>query len=145
MDSHISALKSLHTTLVDSLNGYREALKDAEGKGLTPLFADMIDLRTRHIGEVAAALRDQDQPVDDDGSLLTVVHKVVMTVSAVFTGLDERILPGLIDGEQRICTYYDAALANAPVDGPERAMLVRQHAAVQSKIDQMKTMTAAAA
>ena len=38
MTEHADALKTLHTSLIDSRNGYEEALEDAEGKGLTPLF-----------------------------------------------------------------------------------------------------------
>ncbi len=52
-------LKSLHTAAIDARNGYREALEDAEGKGMTPLFRDMIALHERHAaalaGELAAA------------------------------------------------------------------------------------------
>ena len=36
------ALKSLHSGLIDSRNDYKKALLDAEGKGLSPLFREMI-------------------------------------------------------------------------------------------------------
>lgn len=144
MESHVSALKSLHTILIDSLNGYRTALDEAGGKGLTRLFNEMIALRTQQIDQVSVALQDMGAPTDSDGSFLTTVHKAVISLSALFTGLDESILPGLVDGEQRIRTYYDAALASAPVDGPERAMLVKQRDALQAKIDEMKAAQMAA-
>ena len=38
MSDAIDTLQSLHKSLVDSRHGYEEAVEDAEGKGLTPLF-----------------------------------------------------------------------------------------------------------
>ena len=38
----VADLKSLHTAAIDARHGYEEALKDAEGHGMTPLFRDMI-------------------------------------------------------------------------------------------------------
>lgn len=40
-------VSSLHTAAIDARNGYTEALEDAEGKGLTAVFQDMIQLHTR--------------------------------------------------------------------------------------------------
>jgi hypothetical protein len=37
-------LNSLHTGAIDARNGYQEALKDAVGKGMTPLFRNMMAL-----------------------------------------------------------------------------------------------------
>ena len=56
MTDHIEALKGLRTSLIDSRNGYQEALDDAEGKGLTPLFRDMIALRSNDIDGLAPFL-----------------------------------------------------------------------------------------
>ena len=56
MTDHIEALKSLRTRVIDSRNGYQEALDDAEGKGLTPLFRDMIALRSNDIDGLAPFL-----------------------------------------------------------------------------------------
>ena len=49
-------LKSLHTSAIDARNGYQEALKEADGKGMTPLFRDMIALHERHADELAREL-----------------------------------------------------------------------------------------
>ena len=55
-DDQIDHLKSLHTASIDARNGYQEALEDAEGRGLTSLFRDMIALHGGHAGELGAAL-----------------------------------------------------------------------------------------
>ena len=45
--THADSLKSLHTALIDSRNGYQGALDDSKGKGLFSLFREMINLRNR--------------------------------------------------------------------------------------------------
>jgi uncharacterized protein (TIGR02284 family) len=142
MADHIDHMKSLHTTVVDARNGYEEALEDAEGKGLTALFREMIVLHQGHADELAADLAAHGQQVDDEGSFLSTIHRTVIKVRSLFGGLDESILPGLIDGEERIVAYYDEALTDCPIS--ETAMLERQRAALQAKIDMMKSHTALA-
>lgn len=136
MADHIDHMKSLHTTVVDARNGYEEALKDADGKGLTPLFRDMIALHQSHADALAADLTKHGEQVDDKGSFLSTVHRTVISVRSLFGGLDESILPGLIDGEERVVSYYDEALTDCPPE--ETATLSKQRAALQAKIDQMK-------
>ena len=46
--------------LIDSRNGYEEALKDAEGRGLTSLFREMIALRNGDADEIAARLEEPE-------------------------------------------------------------------------------------
>ena len=141
MADHIDHMKNLHTTVVDARKGYEEALKDAEGKGLTPLFQEMISLHQKHADALAADLGRHGEHVDDTGSFLSTVHRTVISIRSLFGGLDESILPGLIDGEERIVGYYDEALRDCPVE--ETATLSNQRAALQQKIDQMKAQKAA--
>lgn len=138
MTDHVDALKSLHTALIDSRNGYDEALEDAEGKGLTPLFRDMIALRNEHADQLAGHLRAMGEMVDGEGSFMSALHRTVISLRAVLTGLDESVLPGLIDGEERIVGYYDQAIEESPASAPECGTLVKQREAVRGKIAEMK-------
>lgn len=139
MTQYLEALKDLHTTLVDSRNGYEEALSDAEGKGLTPLFREMIALRDRHHGEIDACLRSAGETPDESGSFLSVVHRTIFKVRSILTGLDESVLPGLIDGEERIAGRYDEALeAGPPADVAE--ILTAQRTALRQQIAKMEAM-----
>jgi uncharacterized protein (TIGR02284 family) len=145
MSEHIEALKSLHTALIDSRNGYEEALEDAEGKGLTPLFRDMIALRNRDADEIAGHLTALGQSVDEKGSFMSTVHRTVISVRSVITGLDESILPALIDGEERILEFYDEALAAASPRSAEHGMLIKQREALARKIGEMQRRSEQAA
>jgi uncharacterized protein (TIGR02284 family) len=143
MADHIDHMKSLHTTVVDARNGYEEALKDAGGKGLTALFQDMITLHQSHADALAADLTKHGEKVDDTGSFLSTIHRTVISIRSLFGGLDESILPGLIDGEERVVGYYDEALTDCPPS--ETATLAKQRAELQAKIAEMKARKSLAA
>ncbi len=70
---------------------------------------------------------------------MSTVHETIMDVRALFSGLDESVLPGLIDGERRNVTKYDDAIKE-PMPQHERAILEQQRANLQAKISKMVAM-----
>ena len=106
----INQLKTLHTRAIDALQGYREAVRQAEGKGMTPLFTDMIAIHAKNSDELAITLRTLGAQANDDGSFMSTVHRTIMDIRSMFGGLDESVLPGLIDGEKRNIETYDETL-----------------------------------
>jgi uncharacterized protein (TIGR02284 family) len=140
MTERSDRLASLHTTLIDSRNGYDEALDDAEGKGLTPLFKEMIALRDKDIPEIAALLAAEGVEPDSSGSLMSTVHRAVISIRSLFSDLDETILPGLIDGEERVLKSYDEAIAAAGSGQAGLATLKRQRDRLAAKIAEMRRM-----
>ena len=139
MSEYLTSLKTLHTLLIDSRNGYDEAFQDAEGKGLSQLFRDMMAFHQHSAEALAAYLNSYGEKVDDTGSFMTTVNRTVISLRSLFGGLNESIIPGLIDGEQRIASYYDTAVKTCPADAPERKVLLEQRASLQEKITQMRT------
>jgi uncharacterized protein (TIGR02284 family) len=113
MTDVIEHLTSLHTAAIDARNGYREALKEAEGKGLTPLFTELVKLHEMHATQLSVLLTERGQKPDKDGSFMTMMHKAIMDVRSLFGGLDESVIPGLIDGEKRNVTQRLTVLHSA--------------------------------
>lgn len=138
MTDHIEALKSLRTSLIDSRNGYQEALEDAEGKGLTPLFRDMIALRSKDIDGLTPFLIAYGEDAGQEGSFMSSVHRTVIGIRSILTGLDESILPGLIDGENRILGYYESAIELTENGSSEYITLIKQRDTLQFKISEMQ-------
>ncbi|MGQ0672075.1 MAG: ferritin-like domain-containing protein [Hyphomicrobium sp.] len=136
--TQIEALKSLHTILIDSRNGYDEAVKDAEGKGLTPLFREMRELRSRHADEVTRYLTAAGQAADPSGSFMSSVHRAVISVRAALTGLGDSVLPGLIDGEERIISAYDDTTKLLTPGSDMHQTLLEQRQTVADKIADMR-------
>jgi uncharacterized protein (TIGR02284 family) len=144
----IDHLKSLHTSAVDARNGYREALRDTEGKeaestAMTALFRDMIALHDGHANELARELTRNNELADDEGSFMTTVHKTIMEVRSMFDGLDESVLPGLIDGEKRNVGKYDAALKAPEALANVADLMTRQRDSLARKIVLMEMERAA--
>lgn len=139
MSDYLDALKSLHTTLIDSRIGYNEALSDAEGKGLSPLFREMIELRDRHHAELDAHLRAAGETPDESGSFLSIVHRTIFKIRSLMSELDEKVLPGLIDGEKRIAGYYEDVLRDAPPAATTRT-LEQQLTELRRQIGKMQAM-----
>jgi uncharacterized protein (TIGR02284 family) len=135
-------LKSLHTSAIDARNGYQEALKDAEGRGMSPLFREMMMLHDKNASELASELVKANELPDDAGSFMTTVHKTIMDVRSLFNGLDESVLPGLIDGEKRNLAKYDEALNSSEVPASVASLLNQQRHGLAQKITSMQAMEA---
>lgn len=134
----VDYLKSLHTGAIDARNGYREALKDSEGRGLSPLFAEMIQLHQSHADDLGRALAASGEQPDKSGSFMSLVHTTIMDIRALFNGLDESVLPGLIDGERRNVGAYDDALNKARPPAALASLLSEQRASLVAKIAEME-------
>jgi uncharacterized protein (TIGR02284 family) len=138
----LDRLKSLHTSAIDARNGYQEALKDAAGQGMAPVFHDMMTLHDDNATELARELVKANELPDEDGSFMTTVHKTIMDVRSLFKGLDESVLPGLIDDEKRNVSKYDEALKPSGVPANLVALLTRQRESLVKKIAELQAMTA---
>ncbi len=138
MSDHLDAIETLHTALIDSREGYKEALDQAEPGDLTTLFSEMRGRRTQDAQAVAEMLAAGGRPVDATGSIMGSVHRTVIYVRSLVTGLDESVLGGIIDGEERILDLYDRAIAACTVSNPELTVLTAQHQALARRIAELK-------
>jgi uncharacterized protein (TIGR02284 family) len=145
MTELIDRLKTLHTSLIDARSGYREGLKDAHGKGLTPLFAELVALHGDAADAIAATLKAMGAPVNDRGSLMGTFDRAVMKITSLLTELDDKIIPSLVDGEHKVLHHYDQAIEASSPHNPEYAMLTAQRDALQKKVAEMLAQKAAKA
>jgi uncharacterized protein (TIGR02284 family) len=134
----VTALNSLHTDAIDAGNGYQEALKDAEGHGLTSLFQDMIALHRKHADELLSVIRSLGENASDDGSFMSNVHRTIISIRSLLGGLNATILPGPIDGEKRNVSHYDDALNEQTLPESANAILLWQRDELGSAINLMQ-------
>lgn len=138
MTELVDRLKRLHATLIDSRNGYDEALADAEGKGLTTLFQEMKAIHSKDADDIGRLLLRHGETADSQGSFMSVVNRTIISVRSLFSDLDEKILPGLIDGEERVISYYNEVIEIVPSRDPDFSVLSEQREALLQKIAGMK-------
>lgn len=125
-DASVETLKSLATAAIDARNGYEEAFDDAGPRGLAGLFTTMIETHALNARELSLELQDRGVRPDESGSFMTTVHTTIMKVRSLFGGLDDLVLPGLIDGEKRNIAKYEEALRSASADSKLKAILTPQ-------------------
>jgi uncharacterized protein (TIGR02284 family) len=138
MDELVRKLKTLHTSLIDARSGYEEGLKDAHGGGLTPLFSELIAVHGQDADAIAEQLKRLGAPVGDHGSFMGTFDRIVMKFTSLITELDEKILPNLIDGEERVLMDYEGALEASSSENPEYPVLVAQRDALKQRIAAMR-------
>ena len=139
----VERLKLLQTVAIDARNGYSEALEEAEGRGMTPLFRDMIALHEGNADELGRELVKAGEQPEEEGSYMSLVHRTIMNVRSLFDGLDESVLPGLIDGEQRNLTKYDDVLKYDSAPADITSLLKVQRGKIEQKVAQMEAQKAA--
>lgn len=138
MSDLVHSLTVLHTSLIDARSGYQEGLKDAHGKGLSPLFTELIELHGNDAAAIAAELKRLGEAVDDDGSYMGTLDRAVMKITSLITELDAKILPSLIDGETRVLKHYDAAIAASAPGNAEYPVLIAQRDGLRQRIAAMQ-------
>lgn len=141
---NLDHLKALHTSELDARNGYEEALEDAGSKGLAPLFRDMLALHESNAEHIEAVLIEAGEQAGSDGSFMSVIHRTIMNLRSLFNGLDDSVLPGLIDGEKRNVDKYDKALNSPALPAPIQQLLTEQRSRIQQKIALMDAQRATA-
>ena len=82
-------LKTLTSTLNDSVNGYREAAEHAEGSQFQQIFRDNAAERARVAGELQGEVRRLGATPDEDGTMLGKTHQVFLDLKAAVMGRDD--------------------------------------------------------
>ncbi len=94
------------------------------------LFEKMSALHERAHTDVHAMLLANGEHPDESGSFLSVVHKTVISVRSAVAGLDRSSLPSFIDGEERIVSAYDRAIADLGPSDSNNALRTHRDALV---------------
>lgn len=108
-DASSTALSTLHDRTRDALKGYETKVEKAE-----PSFRATVQkfhsLHLRHAEKLAQLLRSQGQDVDEDGTLMGTVNKMVVTVRSFFDDIDADTLVQIRDGEDWVLQAFDDAI-----------------------------------
>ena len=139
MTDRIDALKTLLTRLVDSREGYRDALDHVESDSMKQLFQQFMERRDRNASEIRAYLTKEGHNVDEDGSLLASAHRTWLDFKDAVTPSDDAATTAeIVRGEKVLLEAYDDALTAAGGTDPEYAFLAEQHASLKSTIAQLE-------
>jgi uncharacterized protein (TIGR02284 family) len=137
-DNDIATLETLTTTLIDSVNGYRDAAADAEGHEFQQLFRQMADERSETAEELRAEIRRLGGNPPDDGSFLGSAHQKFMDLKSAITGRDDKAIINEVErGEDYLKDKFETAL-NSDTDPQIRSVIERAYQSVRRGHDRVR-------
>ena len=137
----ITTLNTLTTTLIDSVNGYRDAAENSESGRFQELFRTNADERSRVVEELRAEVRRLGGDPEDDASTLGQMHQRWLDLKAAVTGHDDKAIINEVErGEDYLKGKFTAALESGHLAGDSRAAVERAYQSVLKGHDQMSAI-----
>lgn len=134
-------LKTLTSTLNDSINGYREAAELAEGSQFQQIFRDNASERERVAGELAGEVRRLGGTPDEDGTVLGKTHQAYLDLKAAVTGRDDKAIINEVErGEDYLKAKFEAVLADDKLTSESREIVERAFQSVRKGHDQISQL-----
>ena len=145
MTSREDALSNLYTRLIDSRDGYQQALKRTDSPYIKGVISEMIDRRTTSAAQIRQFLAGSGVNPSDDGSTLASAHRAFLSLKDSITGSgDEAILNEIVRGEETLLDAYDKAIDASGATDPEFAFLREQQDEVRTKVEEFRSRAKAA-
>ena len=140
-DDELTILKTLTSTLNDSINGYRESAGHAESGNLKQLFQEMAGERSSASDELKAEVRRLGGDPDDDGSTAGYLHQRFLDMKAAVTGRDDRAIVNEVErGEDYLKEKFETALNSGHLSGESRAAVEQAYQSVRKGHDQIASI-----
>jgi uncharacterized protein (TIGR02284 family) len=138
--SGLGTLETLTTTLIDSINGYRDAAEHAEGTRFQEIFRRNADERSRVVEELRAEITRLGGNAPDDGSFLGATHQRFLDLKAAITGRDDAAIVNEVErGEDYLKEKFELAL-KADIDPQARTVIERAYQSVRQGHDQISAL-----
>jgi len=136
----LGTLETLTTTLIDSINGYRDAAENAEGTKFQEIFRRNADERSRIAEELRSEIRRLGGNAPDDGSFLGATHQRFLDLKAAVTGRDDQAIINEVErGEDYLKEKFEAAL-NSDAAPETRSIIERAYQSVRQGHDQISSL-----
>lgn len=137
----LGTLETLTTTLIDSVNGYRDAAQNAEGTRFQELFRRNADERSRIVEELRAEITRLGGNAPDDGSFLGATHQRFLDIKAAVTGRDDKAIINEVErGEDYLKEKFEAALNATDIAPESRSIIERAYQSVRQGHDQISSL-----
>ena len=140
-NDELATLKTLTSTLNDSVNGYRDAAEHVESEQFRQLFTEFADLRSRASADLQAEVRRLGGEPDQDGSTLGGIHQAWLDLKAAITGRDDKAIINEVErGEDYLKEKFEAALGSDGLSGDSRATVERVYQSVREGHDRVSSL-----
>jgi uncharacterized protein (TIGR02284 family) len=140
-DDDATLLNTLTTTLIDSINGYRDAAENSESGRFQQLFREMADERSTVVEDLRAEIRRLGGDPPNDGSLAGQTHQRFLDLKAAITGRDDKAIINEVErGEDYLKGKFKAAVEEDELSPESRAVVDRAYQSVLKGHDKMSQL-----
>ena len=138
MTEQTKALTTLHTRLIDSIDGYEQALEKVEGDQSTFLRNTLTERRDFH-DNLHARLVTDGIDLSEDGSTAAAIHRTIFNIRDALSSGDSGILAECARGDEHLRAAYDDAIERT-TEEPTYDFLIGQRAKVAAAISEAKAL-----
>ena len=137
----LTIIKTLTSTLNDSVKGYRESAEKVESQEFREMFNHFAEQRERAATELKEEVRRLGGDPDTDGSALGSLHQAWLDLKAAVTGNDDKAIINEVErGEDYLKEKFEAALKADNFSGDSRAVVERAFQSVREGHDRMSSL-----
>jgi len=141
MAEGIGTLETLTTTLIDSINGYKDAASNAESSQFQQLFRSMADDRSQVVEDLRSEIRRLGGNPPDDGSFLGSTHQRFLDLKAAVTGRDDQAIINEVErGEDYLKEKFETALNGQDLPPESRSVIERAYQSVRQGHDKVSSL-----
>ena len=137
----ITTLNTLTATLIDSVNGYRDAAEHSDAGRFQQIFRQRADERSRHAEDLRAEVRRLGGNPEDDGSFMGKTHQRFLDLKSAITGRDDKAIVNEVErGEDYLKEKFEAALNASDIAPETRTVIERAYQSVRQGHDQISSL-----
>jgi uncharacterized protein (TIGR02284 family) len=140
-NSHdIKVLNGLVEGLIDSADGYGEAVLETTDQGYRAWFEARAAERQRLAEAFKAAVRERGGSPEEDGSILAKAQRAFMDVKHALLRNDSSVIGSIESAEDHLKTRFERALADDALSATTKETVRRAYAEVKAGHDQMSAL-----
>ena len=137
----ITTLNTLTATLIDSVNGYRDAAEDSESGRFQQMFRERADERSQLVEELRDEVRKLGGNPEDDGSFMGKTHQRFMDLKSAIMGRDEKAVINEVErGEDYLKEKFETAIESGDLAGESRQCVERAYQSIRAGHDQISQL-----
>jgi uncharacterized protein (TIGR02284 family) len=137
----ITTLNTLTATLIDSVEGYRDAAENSESGRFQDLFRSMADERSRRCEDLRAEVRRLGGEPEDDQSTMGAMHQRWLDLKSAITGRDDKAIINEVErGEDYLKAKFETALKDGGLSGESRSSVERAYQSVREGHDRISAL-----
>jgi len=137
----LATLKTLTSTLNDSINGFRHSAEHVESQEFRQMFTQFATQREEAAAELKAEVRRLGGNPDEDGSTLGSLHQTWVDLKSAVTGRDDKAIINEVErGEDYLKNKFETALSSDDLSPESRSIVERAYQSVREGHDRVSQL-----